>query len=134
MCIHITELCRNALQPPLHGNWRRGRHAFTSIHIGHSQLLLSHTNLSDFSFGSYQTNSPLLIGLYSHNPFNVICCCLLDGKTKALILDFRVLSKMPNPDCFQDDQFLFPASPSCADSFAEGRDAVTTWERVTVAS
>lgn len=91
-------------------------------------------NVSDFSVGSHQTNSPLSIGLYSYNPFNVICCCLLDGKTKALILDFRVLSKMLNPDCFQDEQLLFPVSPSCADSFAEGCDAVTTWERVTVAS
>lgn len=70
--------------------------------------------MSDFSVGSHQTNSPLSIGLYSYNPFNVICCCLLDGKTKALILDFRVLSKMPNPDCFQDDQLLFPVSLSCA--------------------
>lgn len=129
MCIHITELCRNALQPPLHGNWMRGRHAFTSICIGHSQLLLSHMNVSDFSAGHTKQTALCPLDFIA-----IICCCLLDGKTKAFILDFRVLSKMPNPDCFQDDQFLFPVSPSCADSFAEGYDAVTTWERVTVAS
>lgn len=75
---------------------------------------------------------PFVDGLYSYNPLNVICCCLVDGKTK--LWSWTLESLMPNPDCFQDDQLLFPVSPSCADSFAEGCHAVTTWERVTVAS